>query len=91
MPCSLFGKHEVFLTGSQDGNDLAPDAQCVMLKVEYKAMLSHEWSTDDHIISVYVNDVNVGIVFAHWAQLELGPCSKVNHGAATNCPKLQGY
>ena len=55
--CVFLRKHEILLSGGHCQELGASNAKCIHVKIEYKLMFAHEWSADDHIISIDVDHI----------------------------------
>jgi hypothetical protein len=51
-------------------------------------MPAHKGGTNNHIISVDIDDVHIGIILIYETQLKVSLGPKVDHGMASDHPKL---
>ena len=87
----LFHKHEILLTGGQGLYGLTLNSQGIHIKVKHKAMLPHERCSNNHIVLIDVNNINICVVFLDGAKLNSSHSPIIYHRSATNHSKLKRY
>lgn len=87
----LFCKHKILLARGQGLYGLTLNSQGIHIKVKHKAVLPHEWYSDNHIVLIDINDINICVIFLDGAKLNLSPSPIIYHRSATNHSKLQRY
>ena len=88
---SLFREHEILLARGHGLYGLTLNSQGIHIKVKYEAVLPHERCSDNHIVPIDVNDINICVVFLDGAELDSSPSPIIYHRSATNHSKLQRY